>query len=115
MSDRERFTDTLNPEELKYLKNFNSELEKTPYKFILKEKDHVFAYKLKSDFDLGKRKSWFWITKSDDKFCLKFKDDPDDQQILKVYTIGKSGREKALAELRKAHLIEGKRQYRRIN
>ena len=99
VSDRERFTDTLSPEELKYLKNFNSELEKTPYKFVLKEKDHVFAYKLKSDFDLGKRKSWFWITKSDDKLCLKFKDDPDDQQILKVYTIGKAGREKALAEL----------------
>ena len=96
--DKERFSDLLSAEEIKYLKNFNSELEKTPYKFIFKEKENVFSYKLKSDFDLGKRKSWFWIGKKDDRFFLKLKDDPDDSQVIKDVSIGKAGREKALAE-----------------
>ena len=98
LSDRGNFTDLLIPQEVEYIKKFNSELEKSAYKFIFDEREFIYAYKLKSDVEQGKKKAWFWIGKSNDKLVFKIKDDPDDIKPSREFNIGKKDGAIALAQ-----------------
>lgn len=96
--ERGNFTDLLLPAEVSYIKQFNSELEKSPYKFIMDEREFIYAYKLKSDVEQGKKKAWFWIGKTGDKLVFKIKDDPDDIRPAKEFNVGKKDGAVALAK-----------------
>jgi len=90
--------DSLLPEEVSYIKQFNSELKDSAYKFIFDEREFIFAYKLKLDVERGKNKAWFWIGKIGEKLTFKIKNDPDDIRSSRDFPIGKKDGAVALAK-----------------
>lgn len=97
-SEKKKFTDSLSCEQLEYIKKFNDELDKSPYDFIYSDREYVYSYRLKSDIDEGKKLSLFWITKDKNKFIIRIKFNPDDDEYSIECKIGKSGGEKYLAK-----------------
>ena len=96
-NDKIVFTETLNPQEQEYVKKFNSELEKSAYKFIFDEREFIFAYKLKLDVDNGNSKAWFWIGKNGSGLVFKIKNNLDDIAPSRQFPLGKQGGAVALA------------------
>ena len=97
-SEKARFTDSLNSKQLEYVNVFNEELRKTPYAFIFDDMEYIYSYKLKSDVLQGKKLSWFWIAKKEDKLVFRMKNNPDDVRSAVEFTVGKDGGAAALAK-----------------
>ena len=98
-SEKGSFLDLLNPEQKEYMNAFNKELDDSPYKFVMEDREYSFAYKLQSDLDQGKKRAWFWIMKNGSKLIFKIKDDASDTEPSKQFPIGKQGGASALADL----------------
>ena len=84
---QDRFTETLEPEEANLVEQFNKKLKESKYQFVFNEREYSFLYKLQSDVDRGKKRSWFWILKYDRKLIFKKKKDPDDETATTQFVL----------------------------